>query len=553
MNIASYAVKTYFLKAKSFERATKDPLGSQERILAEFMRRNKDTTYGRKYGFTDIHSIADYQRRVPLSNYETLRPYIDCLMRGESNTLTIDKTLLFGVTSGTMGKPKYIPVTEYSRKKKKDVMDLWAYYALKDHPRLFDGKILAIVSPEREGFTITNVPFGSESGHAYRNLPRLVRDLYVIPYEVFEITDYDAKYYCILRIAMESNISTVATLNPSTILLLCQKIEKIKDEVIEDIRRGTLSGKVNISGEIRKKIESRLRPNPKRADELLEIARKRGGELLPIDMWPNLELIECWKGGSVGVYISHFVKYFGDKVAIRDFGYLSSEARASIPVCDTGCCGVLAITSNFYEFVPRYEMERQDRRFLLAHQLNTGEEYYVILTTPGGLYRYNIDDIIRVTGFYNNTPIIEFVQKGSIVSSVTGEKVYEMQINEAVNRAAELIGADLQFYSAFVEWGSVPRYAFLVEFMNDLSRENKVALLKHIEIELVKLNVEYDVKRRSQRLGSPVLKVVPQGAFEAYRSKRVCQGCHDGQIKIPKLATDARFHENFKILEEINA
>lgn len=553
MNIASYAIKAYFLKAKSFERATKDPLGNQERILAEFVRRNKNTTYGKKYGFTDIHSIVDYQKRVPLNNYETLRPYIDCLMCGENNVLTADKTVLFGTTSGTMGKPKYIPITEYARKKKKNVMDLWAYHALKDHPRLFSGKILAIVSPEKEGITVNGVPFGSESGHAYRNLPWLVRSLYVIPYEVFEVPDYEAKYYCILRIAMENNIFTIATLNPSTILLLCQKIEKIKDEAIEDIRHGTLNGKINISGEIRKKIESRLRPNPKRAGELLEIAKKRGGELLPIDMWPNIELIGCWKGGSVGVYISHFAKYFGNKAVIRDFGYLSSEARVSIPMCDSGCGGTLAVTSNFYEFVPRCEMERQDRRFLLAHQLNTGEEYYIILTTPGGLYRYDIDDIIRVTGFYNNTPIIEFIQKGSIVSSVTGEKVYEMQITEAVNRAAKLIGANLQFYSAFVEWGSVPRYAFLVEFMNDLSWENKVALLRHIESELVNLNIEYDVKRRSQRLGSPVLKVVPQGTFEAYRSKKVCQGCHDGQIKIPKLATDARFHENFKIFEEVNA
>lgn len=553
MNIASCAIKANFFKAKIFENATKDPLGSQQRVLAEFIRRSRDTVYGKKYGFKSIHSISDYQSRVPINTYETLRPYIDCLMRGEDNILTAGKTVLFGITSGTMGKPKYIPITEYSRKKKRDVMDLWTYYALKDHPRILDGKILAIVSPERDGFTASKIPFGAESGHAYKNLSRFVRNLYVLPYEVFEIPDYEAKYYCILRIAMESDISTIATLNPSTILLLCQKIEKIKDEAIEDIRRGTLSGRVNVCCEIRKKIESNLKPNPKRADELLEIAKKRRGELLPVDMWPNLRLIECWKGGSVGVYISHLGKYFGDKTAIRDFGYLSSEARVSIPLCDEGCCGALAITSNFYEFVPRQEMEKQDRRFLLPHQLDSGKEYYIILTTPGGLYRYNIDDIVRAAGFYNNTPLIEFIQKGSIVSSVTGEKIYEMQIDAAVNKAAGLIGASLQFYSAFVEWGSVPRYAFLVEFMNDLSREGKVALLKHIESELIKLNVEYDVKRRSQRLGSPVLKVVPQGAFEKYRSKRVCQGCHDGQIKIPKLTTDERFHENFTILEEINA
>ena len=553
MNIAPHMVRMYALKARAFEKATKYPHENQSKILMEFIRRNKDTVYGKEHGFANIRSIQDYQSRVPLNDYETLRRYIDRLMCGENKVLTIDNVVLFGLTSGTMGKPKYIPVTEYSRRKKKDVMDLWAYYALRDHPDILDGNILAIVSPETEGFTTSEIPFGAESGHAYRNLHWAVRNRYLLPYEVFQIPDYDVKYYCILRIAMEKDISTIATLNPSTILLLCQKTEKVKDAVIEDIRQGTLNKALHLCGEIRSKIEADLKPNPRRADELLALAKNRGGELLPMDVWPKLKLIECWKGGSVGVYISYLKKYFGNKVAIRDFGYLSSEARVSIPMCDSGCGGTLAISSNFYEFVPREEINKADRRFLLSHQLEAGKEYYIILTTPGGLYRYNIDDIIRIAGFYNDTPVIEFVQKGSIVSSVTGEKIYEMQIDEAVNRAAELIGANLQFFSAFVEWKTVPRYAFVVEFMNELSKEGKVDLLKRIETELIKLNVEYDTKRRSQRLGDPVLKVVPRGAFEEYRSKKVKEGSHDGQVKIPKLTTDMRFHENFKIVEEINA
>ena len=202
-------------------------------------------------------------------------------------------------------------------------MNLWVYYALKDNPRLFDGKILAVVSPEKEGSTTGGIPCGAESGHAYKNLPEAIKNLYVLPYEVFEIKEYDAKYYCILRIAMEHNISTIATLNPSTILLLCQRIEKIKNRVIEDIRHGTLNNELNIRYDIRKKIEGCLRPNPARADELIRLSTSRGGELKPMDFWPNLALIECWKGGTVGIYISYFKKYFRDDVTIRDFGYLN--------------------------------------------------------------------------------------------------------------------------------------------------------------------------------------------------------------------------------------
>ena len=551
MAITTYVIKAYSFKAAAFEKSTKIPLESQQRLLLELLARNKNTVYGKEYDFAHIHSIGDYQRRVPLNNYETLRPYIDRLTRGETNILTVDKPILFGVTSGTTGKPKYIPVTDFTRNKKKEVMDIWTYYILRDHPKILNGKILAIVSPEIEGYTTSKIPFGAESGHAYKNMPEVVKNLYVLPYEVFEIKDYDAKYYCILRIAMEQNISTIATLNPSTILLLCQRIEKAKDGVIDDIRHGMLNPDLNIRYDIRKKIESRLKPNPGRADELIRLAKNRGGELVAGDFWPNLEIIVCWKAGSVGVYISHLKNYFSEHVSIRDFGYLASEARVSIPMSDETSGGVLAITSNFCEFVPLDEMDKEVKTYLLPHQLEVGQEYYIILTTHGGLYRYNIDDIIKVTGFFNNTPIIEFKQKGSIVSSVTGEKIYESHINDAVSKAAEMIGADLQFFSAFVEWGVVPRYAFLVEIINDLTREHKVFLLKNIEEELAKINVEYELKRRSQRLGHPVLKVVQRGTFEEYRSKKIAEGSHDGQFKMPKLTSDINFYKNFKIIEEI--
>ena len=551
MAITSYIVKVYGLKAMAFERATKIPFENQRRLLLEILARNKNTVFGEKYDFAHMRSVEDYQAQVPLNHYETLRPYIERLTHGELNVLTIDRPILFGVTSGTTGKPKFIPVTEYSRKKKREVMDVWTYYLLKDHPKVLSGKILAIVSPEKEGMTASKIPFGAESGHAYKNMPEVVKNLYVLPYELFEIKDYDAKYYCMLRIAMEQNVSTVSSLNPSTILLLCQRIKGVKKRVIDDIRGGTLNSELNLRYDIRKIIESKLKPNPKRADELIRLSENRGGRLLPMDFWPNLVVVTCWKGGSVGIYIPHIREYFGDNIAIRDFGYLSTEARVSIPMSSEGCSGTLAITGNFYEFVLREDMDKKDRRFLLSHQLEMGREYYIILTTYGGLYRYNIDDVVKVTGFFNSTPVIEFKQKGSMVSSVTGEKIYELQVNSAVNKAAEASGANLQFFSAFVEWSAIPRYVFLVELINDLSKETKIQLLKNIETELTKLNMEYETKRRSQRLDHPVLKIVPRGAFEEYRSKRVAGGSHDGQFKLPNLTNDMNFHRNFKILEEV--
>ncbi|MFC1549075.1 GH3 auxin-responsive promoter family protein [Candidatus Omnitrophota bacterium] len=550
MNVIYYVLKIMVPKAKAFEEATKDPLKAQEKALLEYVKRNQETEYGQKYNFTDIKSIQDYQGTVPLNDYESLESSIEKMKTGETNVLTVDKPVLFGTTSGTTGKQKFIPVTPYSRVKKSDVMDLWVYYISRDHPEIFDGKILAIVSPEVEGYTDSGVPFGAESGHGYKNMPGVVKALYVLPYEVLEIKDYDSKYYCILRLAMEENITTIATMNPSTVVLLCQKINEMKDDLIKDIDNGALKGDLNISDDLRRMLEKRFKPKPERAAELRLILRDED-ELLPKDLWPNMQLVECWKGGTVGVYLQEFPKYFGD-VPIRDFGYLASELRGSIPLSDVDAGGVLAINSNFYEFIPKEDMGKKVKRVLLCDQIQEGEEYFIIATTPGGLYRYNIDDIIRVTGFYNKTPVIEFVQKGLNVSSVTGEKLYESQVVEAVHKAVANFRTPINFFTACVQSGKTYCYQFLVEFTDNPPPDQKEEFIKFVDRELCRINCEYDSKRRSQRLCHPVLKIVKNGEFEKYRKKKVEEGTHDGQFKICELTCDIDFHEHFDIEEHIS-
>ena len=536
-------------KARAFEEATKDPIKAQERILLEILRRNKDTEYGRRYGFAGIKSIAAYQRSVPMSDCEAIRPYVERMKRGEQNILTADKPVFFGVTSGTTDKPKHIPVTRYSRKKKAEQMDLWAYYIVKSHPNVFQGKVLALISPDTEGVTESGVSYGAESGHAYKNLPAVVKRMYAIPYEVFTIEDYAARYYCVLRIGVEENISTLATLNPSAIVLMCQRIAGWQETIIDDIEKGTLSKDFDIPKRIRGLLEKRLHPNPRRAEELKKILKEKK-VLLPKHFWPNLVLIECWKGGTVKLYLKELPQYFGD-VPVRDFGCLSTEARSSIPVSDVGAEGVLAINTNFYEFVPKEDMSKPDRRFLLCDQLEKCKEYFLIVTTPGGLYRYNIDDIITVDGFFNKTPTIEFVQKGMNAVSLTGEKVYESQVNAAVLKAVEKNEVLIKFFSATIEPATPGRYIFLVEFDGNPALEQKRSLLLAIDEGLRMKNSEYRDLRKEGVLAEPVLKVVKKGGFEKYRQMKIAQGVHDGQFKAPQLTADLNFQKNFEIIEEV--
>jgi coenzyme F420-reducing hydrogenase delta subunit len=166
-------------------------------------------------------------------------------------------------------------------------------------------------------------------------------------------------------------------------------------------------------------------------------------------------------------------------------------------------------------------------------------------------YRYNIDDVVRVDGFFNKTPVIEFVQKGLNAVSVSGEKVYEAHINESINAANDRLKLAIKFFSASVEMDEPPRYIFLVEFSDNPPSDKKKELLKFVEQELCERNLEYDDTRQRKELDSPVLKVVRKGEFEKYRSKRVAQGAHETQFKVPELVRDLDFQKNFDITEEI--
>jgi len=550
MNLIKLLVRTRVFDSIKFDRCALDPFKAQNKLLFSIIKKNKNTIYGKEHGFSSIKTVKDFQKSVPVNNYESLRPYIKKMMRGERGVLTKEKPIFFGITSGTTSKPKFIPVTKRSRAQKAKVMSVWLYHVLTDHPEALKGKALVIMSPAVEGYAPSGVPYGSESGDAYKNMPSMVKKHYALPYEVFCIKDYEARYYTMLRIGIEADVTNISTMNPLTILVLCQKINKYAKDIIGDIRNGSLNKALNIDPLIRKAIEKTMKANPGRADFLEKLFMEKGA-LLPKDFWKDLALIACWTGGTVGLYLKELSKYFPEKIKMRDFGYVSTEARVSVPISDDGPSGVLTTGSNFYEFIPEEDIEKADPRYLTVDKLKKGGRYYIIFTTPGGLYRYNIDDIIRVVGFRKSAPVIEFIQKGKNVSSATGEKLYEAQVIDAIRKAKEASGIDVEFFCACLEWQIPPSYSFLVEFTQEHDAVKKKSFLNHVEDNLGKINIEYKAKRSSQRLGDPKLKILEKGSFERFRIARLAVLQHDSQFKASHLRCDFKIPPEFKIIEEI--
>jgi hypothetical protein len=412
-------------------------------------------------------------------------------------------------------------------------MRVWLHHARLAHPRIFDGKVVTLVSPAVVDRTPAGIPYGSTSGMMYRDMNALVRRSYAIPYAVAEIEDYDALYYTVMRLALACDVTLIATANPSSIQKLVETADACAEMLIRDVRDGTLARDLAVDASIRAGVERRLAPDAERAHVLEKARRRRGGKLLPVDYWPNLQLIACWKGGTVGGAVERFPEWFDPEdslpVPVRDWGYLSSEARGSIPLSDEGDGGVLTVGTNVFEFVPVDALEKQPDDpeawpFVGVDGLKPGEQYYVFITTTGGLYRYDINDVIEVVGSHNRTPVIAFRRKGRGMTSLTGEKLSENQVIDALTAAAKALDVSLGHFRAEPD-AEETRYVFKLELESPVPEEKQAKLLEQIDATLAETNVEYKSKRASGRLHAPLLQVMKPGWHEA----EVKQSAADGK------------------------
>jgi hypothetical protein len=457
---------------------------------------------------------------------------------------------MFAVTSGTTGKAKYVPVTPSYLDEYIHGMQIHNYFILEDYPQIGEGKFLTPTSSDIEGHVECGLPYGAISGLVTQRQPEVIRRYFALPYELSRVKDAEAKHYLTLRLALEQKITISLLPNPSSLVQLAEKLDAYRDDLIADVERGRLTDRWPLAPEVRRALERRIGANPRRAEELRSIVRN-SGRLTPIEAWPGLVLLSCWKGGTMPMYLAKLPRYYGD-APIRDLGYMATEGRCATPLVNSGAAGVLNITSHFYEFIPESEIEAASPTVVTAEQLESNERYYVLLTTSAGLYRYNLNDLVRVVDYHHNTPVIQFVRKGQGISSITGEKLAESQVTGALMRALQRSGAEIAHFTACVEWGEPPRYQFFVEAAAPLSQEQRLGFLDAMERALCEENVEYEAKRDSQRLGYPALKIVAPGTYDRYRAGRAAQGAAEAQIKIPNLSPDLKFGRDFEVVEVVS-
>ena len=226
----------------------------------------------------------------------------------------------------------------------------------------------------------------------------------------------------------------------------------------------------------------------------------------------------------------------------------------TIPIEDNTPAGVLDIRHHYFEFIPEEQGDAEQPETVEAADLVEGRRYFILPTTAGGLYRYHIHDLVRCVGFHGKAPVIEFLNKGAHFSSMTGEKLSEFQVVGAVSTAQRTLGLHLSSFLLLPTWSDPPHYSLLVEH-DDLGGDaDAERLAAEVDNQLRRLNVEYENKRSTLRLGAIRIRRLPAGSWADFQRRRLARsGGTVEQYKQPCLMADLQVIESFRFTDTLAA
>ena len=531
----------------SLARASRNPEKASARTLRKILNLAKNTAYGKEHHFGAIVKARKpeqlfrlYEKSVKASEYESFRPYVERHKHGEANVLIPGKPLMYATTSGTTSKPKWIPISQKYMKDVYDVMShIWLDNFARVRPKFLSGGLVVSVAKVVEGYAEDGTIFGSVSGVTAKKIPSIIRKRFVTPPEVYDISDYTARYYVMMRLAIAHSVSYIVAPNPSTLLELIHNAEEYFDDYIEDIEKGSISEKFDVSPEIRSVLAGFTIPDPERADFLRRVKEKCGGKPQLKDWWPDMQLLSSWKCGNTAIAAEKVQQQLPAGCCYQELGYFASECRFGL-VLDEGIDSTLFPNYHYYEFIEESDLENPEPRFLRLHELEQGKRYCIYVTTFSGLYRYNMNDLVEVGGWNGKTPKIHMVQKVNGIVSITGEKLYEKQFIEAVHEAERQSGLKANFFIGFAD-PEEACYDFYYEFEKRKVRRSKAeAFTKIVDSQLMEMNIEYQSKRASHRLKEPKTFVLKRNAYDHFKRRSLLEGARDGQFKLVMLLQDKR-------------
>lgn len=543
----------------NLETVTQHPMEEQKKLLFSVLEKNKDTELGRKLGYAQIHSIEDFQKKIPLTDYDFYSEMIERMTQGQKKVISADDIVHFNTTSGTLGTPKRIPVTE------KHVQIFSGYYA--KYINYLASTKVGYDWVKGKGLTLTEgkytvLPSGISCGSASslasarmgKMIPFMQVDLmgimYTSPIEArMPGPNTPTRFLHALFALREKNMTFASATFSSYLLEFMRYIEDNWQMLVEIIRTGEFPSDIISSREERDKLSKKLHPSAERADELKSIFSHGFDQPVMKKIWPKLSFIFTVGGAGFAIYTQKLrQRYCGDGIEFVFLGLSASEGMYSVPFECDNTNAVFAPDSVFMEFLPVQDDGTVDYSgpCCTMDQVRIGQKYEIIATTIDGLVRYKMKDVIEITGSHNSTPTMEFSNRSGFAISMYGEKTSEAALQFMVEKTCSELGLDLYDYAVCPDDDETPgRYVLCLE-MRGFDPQ-------HADLEKIRSTAQKYLSQANPSIGKKMddgivkplkLKIIEDETFLLYRDLMIMKGRPSAQLK-PVHVLDTPFLKKF--------
>lgn len=508
--------------ARRLKAAREHPGAAQARVLEETLRRGRGSAFFAERGLESVRTLAEWSRALPIQSSDDVQRDMQRVVAGERHRLFREDVLAWCTTSGTGGSTKFYPITASFRRQYLRTVASFLYFLAKDHPRAFDGDLLYLTGSAHEGIAVDGLPRASMSGFNNAAQPGFLQRRYAVPTLVSTLEDAEVKRYVSARCALVRDVTVGVSILPSGLAGLMSCIDEHRESLVRDVRDGTLRAPAPLPPALLPALAPFLAPDAARARALEAVF---AGPLEGRRVWPRLRVLSCWKAAAAGTFLPALERYFPG-VPIRDAVYSATEGWLNVPLSDDRPGGPLAVTSHVIELAGE-----GDDHVIPCEAAERGRRYRPILTTAGGLYRYDLGDVVEVTGFWGRIPEVVFVHKAGHAFNIAGEKLVEGHVLGAARQAG---GAP--YFALVPELDhSPPRYRLFVE------RADAVEFAVAFEAALESECWEYRDARMAGSLGPVVATALPRGSWERLRVAMTREGGHEAQIKPTHLSGHPRW------------
>jgi hypothetical protein len=489
---------TYFsLNEKNMDYMMNNPIDCQQVALNNLLKKARKTQWGTQYGYASIKNQETYKNRVPVSNYDSLYPYIERMIAGERNVLWHNKISWFSKSSGTSGsRSKFIPVSRESLNdcNYKSGRDSFTLY-LNNRPdsKLFTGKYFSLTGTLHAFETNSNAHCGDVSAILSKLTPAWANYFKTPPKHIALMQNWDEKIEAFAQCMRKQNITAMAGV-PSWILLILKRILELEQtETIDKV-------------------------------------------------WINLELF-MHGGVNFTPYIEQYKtlipsgKMYYQEIYNASEGYFAAQDKSDSKE-------MLLFLNNgiFYEFIPFHDFGKENPPALSIEDVKLNEKYVMLISTNAGLWRYVLGDVVQFTSIKPYRIIIN--GRTTHYINAFGEELMVDNAERSLKTACEQTAAKVEEYTVapvYFQSDTKAAHQWLIEFKQKPADLD--TFINILDKELMRLNSDYEAKRfQDILLQKPVIEEVPKGTFIKWMASR---GKLGGQFKVPRLSNDR------KIVEEI--